>query len=46
MEFLFELVMRDGGWKQFVSTSTNEGHFTSLFEALQEKTRSYYPIMS
>ena len=36
-EFLFDLVLRDGGWKQFVTSSNAEGHYTSLFAALRHK---------
>mmetsp|Transcript_26122 Transcript_26122/g.37475 ORF Transcript_26122/g.37475 Transcript_26122/m.37475 type:complete len:233 (+) Transcript_26122:3661-4359(+) len=37
-EFLFDFVKRDGGWQSFVTSSTIEGHYASLFSGLQEKT--------
>ena len=36
-EFLFDLVKRDGSWKQFFANSNTEGHYVTLFNGLQEK---------
>jgi len=38
-KFLFDFVKRDGGWNNFVSNSTTEGHYTTFLEALTQKDK-------
>mmetsp|Transcript_26119 Transcript_26119/g.37467 ORF Transcript_26119/g.37467 Transcript_26119/m.37467 type:complete len:595 (+) Transcript_26119:2042-3826(+) len=36
-EFLFDFVKGAGSWKQFVTNCTTQGHYTTLFTALQQR---------